>query len=149
MNGFECGDELRAKTVLEIDLLSVDLLRNKNDLFVFNVHTLNRANTFREIEDLDTAKWFSGVPTATIFPNDGWVEALFDSGPDREGGCKVVAFDDNVRTVENSDGIDTTEKIIIGIACKYITHAGFDAHTDKCVDSALTPIPVTRELLIA
>ena len=109
MNGFECGDELRAKTVLEVNFFSVDLLRNKNDLFVFHVYTLDWANTFRKIKDLNTAKGFSGVPTAAIFPNDGWVEALFDGGPDRERGRKVVAFDDNVRTVENRDGIDTTE----------------------------------------
>jgi hypothetical protein len=84
VQGLQHADELAAQSILEGHAVGVEVSREHGDFFVLNVHALNRADSFRELEDLWFAEWFSGEPAAVALVYDRWVQALFDGGPDRE-----------------------------------------------------------------
>ena len=82
MNCFERCDELRTKTVLKVNFLSINLLWNEYYFLMLNIYTFDWSNSFWEIKSFNFAKWFGCVPTAAIFPNEWRVEALLDCCPD-------------------------------------------------------------------
>ena len=92
-------DELVAEPVLERDAPAVDPARDEHDLLVLDVHALDRADALGEVEHLGLGERRRRVPAALLLPDHGRVQALLDRRPDREGGCEVVALDDEVRAV--------------------------------------------------
>ena len=149
MNRLENVNELLTQAVLEGDLFRINLAGDEEHFLVFHIHALDWANALWEIESFGFTEWFRGVPANTILPNNRRIEALFNRRPDAKRRCKFVAFDDNVRAVQNLHFIDTAEQLVAGVFGEDVREPRFNAHANDGPDAELVPVPVARKLLIA
>ena len=88
MKGFQNANELIAESVLERHSLGWKPARHHEYLFVFDVDTFDRSDSFGEIKHLRFAKRWCREPTPVLLPDDRWIEAFFDRRPDAEAGRK-------------------------------------------------------------
>ena len=82
------------------------------------------------------------------FPYDGRVQTFLDGRPDGEGRTEVVAFDNEVRSVADTDIIDRGEQLVRRIPGEDVGHARFDTHSDKSEETTFLPFGAESELLV-
>src|SRR5690606_4532369 len=114
------ADELLAEPVLERHPPRRHPSRDQQHLLVLHIDTLDRPDSFWELKDLRLREGRGGEPTALRLPDDRWVEALFDRGPDRERGGEVVPGDDEVGPVAHADLVDRSEEMVGRVTCEHI-----------------------------
>ena len=142
-------DELLPEPVLERHALAVDPPRDQQHLLVLDVHALDRADAFREVEHLGLGERLRREPAALFLPDHRRVEALLDRRPDGEGRRELVALDDDVRAVADTCLVDLGEQVIGGVAGEDVREAGLDAHADESQQAGRLPRLLGRELLVA
>ncbi len=124
-------DEFLAEPVLERDPPAVDLAGNEDDLLVFDVHALDRADPLREVEDLRLGERLRRVPAAVSLPDEWRIETLLDRRPDRESRGEVVTLDDQICPVANIDRVDRGKQMIGRVAREDVGESRFDAHPEE------------------
>ncbi len=116
---------------------------------MLDVHALDRADALRKHERLGLAERRRRVPAAILVPDHGRVEALFDRRPDRERRREVVAVDDEVGAVADTDLVDLAEQLVGRVAGEHVRQAGLDADPDDRQPAVLLERSRAGELLVA
>ena len=152
MEGFQYPDELITEAVLERHTLRGKPTRHHQHFFVFDIDTLDRPDSFREIENFWLAERFGCEPTLVLLPHDGRVEALFDGRPDTEaGGEDFVAFvveHSEVRAIACTKFIDFTEQVVNRVSGENIRQSGLDTNSHEGQTPGRLPFVVSRELFV-
>ena len=148
MQGLEHLDELIAQAILERHALAVDPARHEQDFLVLDVDALDRPDAVGEFEDLSAREGRGREPAAVLLPDDRWIEALLDGGPDREARREVVAADDQVGTVAHAELVDLREQVVGGIAGEDVRQARLDADAAQGEQATRLPRGGLIELLV-
>ena len=142
-------DELVAEAVLERYAAAVDPARHEQHLLVLDVDALDQADPLGEVEHLRLGERCCRVPAAVALPDHRWVEALLDRRPDRERRREVVALDDEVRAVADSDLVDLGEQLVGRVPREHVGGARLDPDPDEGEEALLLPGRRALELVVA
>ncbi len=134
---------------LKVTPLAVDPARDQQHLLVLDVDAFDRADPLREVEHLGLGERLGRVPAPLALPDHRRVEALLDRRPDREGGCEVVAVDDEIRAVADADLVDLGEELVAGVAGEDVREPRLDADPDEREPAGLAPALGRGELRVA
>src|SRR5688572_32644700 len=116
---------------------------------MFHVNHIHGTNAFWKIEGFMFRKRFRCEPAFILFPNNGWVQTLFNGSPDREAGSKVVPIDGDIGTITDADLVDLIKELILCITREHVCHAWFHAEANKREQTFLFPLFRFVELIIA
>ena len=141
-------NEFVAEAVLEGNPAGIDPPWDEEDLLVFHVHAFDRPDAGGEDERLGLAERLGREPPTRFLPYDGRVQAFFDGRPDRESRTEVVAFDNEVRPVPDTDLIDRGEQLVHRIPGEDVGQARLDTHSHERKETTFLPFRAERELLV-
>jgi len=116
---------------------------------VLDVHALDDADPFREVEPLRFREGLGRIEAAVAFPDERRVEAFLDRRPDREGRCEVVPVDHEVGAVTHCDLVDRGEEMVGGVPREDVRKPRLDAHAHEREQPAVGPALVLGELPVA
>jgi hypothetical protein len=113
------------------------------------VHTLDRPDAAREVEDLRFGERRRRVPAAVGLPDHRRVEALLDRRPDGERRREVVPVHDQVGAVADADLVDAGEEVVGGVPSEHVGEARLHPDPDQREPAGCGPVVGDRELLVA
>ena len=122
-------NEVGAERVLEGDQICLHCARQLDHLFVLNVDAHHWAYAFWEDEVLGLAEWCADFNLA-VAPNDRWVQALFNDGPEAEDGCERVALNAQVTSVADVHGAHVIKRPLLCVRCEDVGEAWVHPHAD-------------------
>ena len=139
-------NEVGAERVLEGDQVGLHVARQLHDLFVLHVDAHDRTNAFREDEVLWLAEWCARL-NLSVAPDDRWVQALLNDGPEAEDCCERIALNAQVAAVANMDGADLINGPLLGVRREDVGEAGIHPHADQRDLPLRLPEAVLRHLI--
>ena len=141
-------NEVGAERVLEGDQICLHRARQLHHLFVLNVDAHHGAHAFREDEVLWFAEWCAHFNLA-VAPDDRWVQALLNDGPEAEDGCEWVALNAQVTAVADVHGAHVIKRPLLCVRREDVGEAWVHPHADQRDLPLRLPEAVLRHLIVA